>query len=213
MINEQGEEHSCFPLTLLIPICLHQPSTHRPLSLSSRMRTKRAQSDRRWNQTQMFAIVAETVRDIYCDNPTDFSVYLRQPVPVPSYWTRSLAAAQLEVRKRYVKVCTVFRLEPSSWSILLSMFTPPPPPMPPPSWMSTVLLHSSVQKKVKKGRFSTCFFFPLIIYQTQIKQSQKWHIFHYFPPPLSRCLWPFRRCWYNILWGAAIKRVSRCPGL
>lgn len=33
-----------------------------------------------------------------------------------------------------------------------------------------------------KGHFSTCFFFPLVIYQTQIKQSQKWHIFHYFPP-------------------------------
>lgn len=51
-------------------------------------------------------------------------------LPVPSHWTHSLAAAQLEVRKQYVKVCTMFRLKPFSWSMLHSMFTLSPTPLP-----------------------------------------------------------------------------------
>lgn len=71
------------------------------------------------------------------------------PAAVSSHWTRSLAASQLEVRKQYVKVCTVFRLEPFSWSILHSMFTLPPTPLPS---CLICLQHSCVPLYNKKKR-------------------------------------------------------------
>lgn len=54
--------------------------------------------------------------------------------------------------------------------------------------------------------------FSLFIYQTQITRSEKWHICYYLHP-LCICNalppWSFCRCWYYMMWGAAIKRVGR----
>lgn len=95
--------------------------------------------------------VNRTVCDIYVDNLLLFSLlqslYFSSntapagSLPVTSHWYHSYASAQLEVRKQYVNIWTMFPLKPLSWSILHvhPMFTPLLP--------SAAFLYLSLQSK------------------------------------------------------------------